>query len=127
MNNQLLNKSPNFTVCIYCNSNIKGKHISCNHKQYVCNNHDPLLIRYDYSEINFSGKWAFSGLQISIPQHFSLYYNIKDSVFLLYEWRNHKFGADWYRIYPAQFNYDWVMEQSLDKLFSILNMYKTFL
>lgn len=129
MSSQLLHKHPDYTVCIYCNSNMKRKSISCSYTQYDCENHKPLLVQYDFSELNYSGKWSFSGLQISIPQHFGLHCNIsniKHNVFSLYEWKSHKFGGGWFKIDSISFNYCWVMEQSLDKLNSLLQMYKVF-
>jgi hypothetical protein len=130
----ILPKAPKYSTCWFCHSKVEGSHTRETERQYSCRNH-PVQIQWYCKRLTY-GKWSFSKIEIFIPNHFKLSWNMHiNNRFYLQEWEKvttRIFGT-WVLVFepdnskPKGFDVDWVLLQSPERLHSLLQLYQTFL
>lgn len=129
---------PEFDECPYCHQQVKGFKFSplSGKIQFHCYNHLPLHIEWVYDkriDDNINGNWYIDGININLSNSFKLHWQLfvstkdfKDEFFTLFEYKSINDRSEYWNPSQKQFSLKWVLSQSADKIFSILQMYKVF-
>lgn len=125
-----LPNAPKYSTCWYCLAKIEGSPIKETSVQYSCTNHLPLRIDWHCFR-KAPGEWYFHDINIYLHKHFKLTWLIQaTSKFWLLEWRNATPTTWGYwdldNSSHQDFNSDWILSQTPERLLSLLQMYRTF-
>lgn len=148
MINNFFSTAPDYLTCCFCKKKIYGSHLNSPHSisadsfspdsiiQYSCLNHKPLSMDYSLYRVSGNleethGKWVAHRIVISHSDSFRLFWScsFRNNSFYLQE--HQKASSDqqvegWYIFDSTSFPFDWVLEQSHERILSILEMYRTF-
>lgn len=148
MTNNIFSNAPDYLTCRFCKAKMYGSHLNLPDTvpamafspdpliQYSCLNHKPLSMEYTLIRISNDldeshSTWIPHRIFINHSDSFRLFWScsFREKVFYLQE---HQGAAQneqvegWYIFNSTSFPFDWVLEQSHERILSILEMYRTF-
>lgn len=126
---------PDHIMCDFCRQPIEMLKISTIQVKYYCPNHDPLQVIYYFLKKENS-EWFLKKHELSI-EHFRLcWFNNfrgerKGKIYELHEFKRGKYLFNWVLVKDHDgkektFSADWVLNQTPQKITSLLQMYRTF-
>lgn len=129
---RIIHKAPKYSTCWFCHSKVEGSHARETVVQYSCRNHQ-IEVQWFCRRLTY-GKWSFHKLDMFLPKHFKLSWNFHiNTQFNILEWEksDNKLSGAWVLIFneefkPKTFPVEWVLLQSPERLYKLLQLYQTF-